>query len=489
MKLTQLLALLRVAADAAAVQATYAGLTVDQRTTLATDAFNRAQELSENVNRSDDETAELALCLDAAEALQALTRADTENARRLQAIAAGAAQRTANPVLAGAQARGTDPVPSQDGTQPIPLRIGNLDLHSREARAIVADLEGYGLRDSQIRTVGSEEYRDEFMRWMRSCASNPYGSYQSRALNEITVDGGGAVVPLDFVAEIIQRRAAMKRVSSMVRRFQTSRDRLSIPKTNAGSSTQINDLAVQWVGAEGSVTEDTGLQEFGNVEISIHRGGLKIVADRAWLEDAAFDMERWVVEQIADMYEAMIENIIINGSGVGRPFGLVTRTGTTTPADNLITCVNVGDPIDATGLLSIIGDLDAQYANNAEWLVRRSALFQQIISLRDSAGGFLFGTNMTTDGGAKARIENQLLGYGVTQTDFMAAAAASAKVLYFGDFRQGYGLAERVTLQIEPLVDPALQVKDQRAWYVRFRLGGDVLADWAIRCGLNTDHA
>lgn len=486
MKLEQLLALLRGAATPEARSAILVGLTPAQRQSLNTAAFARATELNAAENRTDEQSAELLLCLDAAESLDAACREDAAITNRVQALA-GSSSRTANPAVAATQSR-TDPgAGTQPGAnEPRAMRVGTLDLNSREARAIIGDLEAYRLRDEQIRFLGSDDYRNEFMTWMRSCGASPYG-IQSRALNEVTVDGGGAVVPLDFVAEIIQRRRAVKRVSSMVRRFQTSRDELNIPKTNQGSGSQINDLAVQWVGAEGTVTEDTTLEQFGSVNIKVHRGGILIVADRAWLEDAAFDMEGWVVEQIADMYEAMLDNIIVNGSGNGRPFGLVTRTGTTTAADNLITAVNIGDPVDPTGLLNIIGNLDAQYAQNAEWLFKRTALFSQVVSLRDSVGGFLFGTNMTTDGGTKARVESQLLGYQLTQSDHMAAVGAGNKIAYFGDFRQGYGLVERVTLQIEPYVDPAIQKKDQRGWYVRFRLGGDVLADWALRCGLNTD--
>lgn len=488
MKLEQLLALLRGAQTPEARAAILAGLTPAQRQSLNTAAFARATELNAIESRTDEQSAELLLCLDAAESLDAACREDAAITNRVQALA-GSSSRTANPAVTASQTR-TDPdagtQPGAIAQEPAMLRIGTLDMGGALARSITSDLTARGLQDSQIRHLASPEYRNEFMTWIRSCAGNPYGE-TTRALNEVTIDGGGAVVPPDFLAEIIQRRRAKGGITTMVRRFQTSRDEVRIPKMNMGSSTQINDLTEQWPGAEGTVTEDTTLEQFGSVTIKMHRGGLLIIADRAWLEDSAMDMEQWIVEQIADVYESRMRNVIINGSGNGRPFGLVTRTGTTTAADNLITAVNIGDPVDPTGLMNIIGNLDEQYAENAQWLIKRSVLFSQIISLRDSAGGFLFGTNSNTDGGTQKRIESQLLGYPVEQTDFMAAAGAGNKIAFFGDFREGYGFVERTTLQIEPYVDPAIQKKDQRGWYVRFRVGGDVLADWALRCGLNTD--
>ncbi len=488
MNLTQFLVLWRTADTPEKRTALLAGLTVAQRQALNPAVIERVQALHGQATRTDEENAEYRDLTDAGTDLMAVVAADNAQTSRAQALVA-TQTRTPNPALVTVTPR-SDQTPTGPNQPEAPATWrtaipGAFERDARIARSIAGDLSAHGVNDRQIAHLASREYIHEFVTWMRSCASNPYG-VQNRALNEVTIDGGAAVVPLDFIAEIIQRRAATRRVSSMVRRFQTSRDTLSIPKFSGGDTMKINDLAVQWVGAEGSVSEDTSLEAFGNVEIKCHRGGILIIADRAWLEDAAFDMEGWVVEQIVDMYEAMLDYIIINGSGVGRPFGLVIRTGTTTAATGLYTSDNIGNPISATGLVSQVGALSEQYANNAAYLFQRLALYSQVISLRDSVGGFIFGSTNTTNGGAMARVDSQVLGYPVVQSDNMAAVGAGNKVNYFGDFRQAYGLVERVTLQMEPYVDPAIQKKDQRGWYVRFRLGGDRLAEWALRCGLNT---
>ncbi|TXH54535.1 MAG: phage major capsid protein [Desulfurellales bacterium] len=495
MNLTQFLALWRTADTPEKRKELLAGLTAQQRQALNPLVIERVTALHSNQNRTDDENAEYRDLTLAGTELSDLVRADSEQATRAAALIQQNQQRTPNPALSVSQTENRTDTPHNPQAQaqvPSWRQAGGAAAfqgNPQIARAIAGDLYAYGVQDRQIEHLASREYADEFFRWMRSCASNPMGSYQSRALNEVTIDGGAAVVPLDVIAEIIQRRAATKRVSSLVRRFQTSRDTLSVPKFLGGDSVKINDLAVQWLGAEGSATEDTSLEAFGNVEIKVHRGGIKIVADRAWLEDAAFDMESWVIEQITDMYESMLEYIIISGSGVGRPFGLTTRTGTTTAAAGLYTCDNIGDPIDFVGLMSQQGSLDAQYASGAAYLFRRSALYSQVLSILSTTGQPVMGTASTMTGGTVGRVDTQVLGVPTYQSDYMAAAAAGAKVNYYGDFRQAYGLVERVTLQIEPLIDPALQVKDQRGWYVRFRLGGDRLAEWALRCGLNTDHS
>lgn len=495
MTLEQFLAMLRGAQSADAQKSILAGLTAAQRAQINPVVTARARELGATENRTADQNAELAICLDAAEAMVGLVAEDNRMAQRISALAASDAP-APNPALRVATVNEPNPAPGAPGASPQSQEpswrtragqsIRGFGQDAFITRSIASDLTAHGVSDQGIDHLASREYADEVIRWMRSCASNPNGTYQSRALNEVTIDGGGAVVPLDFIAEIIQRRASTRRVSSLVRRYQTSRETLTIPKFLGGDSVKINDLAVQWAGAEGAASEDTSLEAFGNVEIKVHRGAIIVIADRAWLEDAAFDMEGWVIEQITDMYEAMLDQIIVSGSGVGRPFGLQARTGTTTPAAGLFTCDNLGNPVAFESLVSQQGALSAQYAQNATYLWQRLALYTQVLGMKATTGQPIMGSVSNTAGGALARVDTQLLGVPVVQSDYMSALGAGNKINYYGDFRQAYGLVERVTLQIEPYVDPAIQKKDQRGWYVRFRIGGDRLAEWALRCGLNT---
>lgn len=342
------------------------------------------------------------------------------------------------------------------------------------------DLSRRGFTDPQIQRAMSEDYRSDFDRFIR--AGND-GMSVMRALNESLISDGGALIPLEMQREIIQRLAAPKRLYGAVKKLRGSSDSTTIPKFLGGSSTQQSGLAVQWLGESGSAAEDTSLENWGNVKIEAHRGSTIVVASRSWLEDAAFEMEAWISEMIADMYTAAIEYIILNGSGVGRPFGILTRKGT--GAED-IEGVNIGNPIGAAELINLLGEIDEQYADNASFVMRRSTFFTQIADLKDSVGGFHFGTNNTTDGGTQRRIENILLGYPNLLSDHMPAGAGAASVLLYGDLRMAYALLERVAMSIEPYIDPAIQKKDQVGWYVRFRLGGDVWQPQAAKIGVQS---
>lgn len=351
------------------------------------------------------------------------------------------------------------------------------NLNDEFARAWTADVAKRN-NDRAVAYAASDEYRAEFGAMLRMGQG-----MASRAMNETLISDGGALVPMEMQREIIQRLAAPKRMYSAIRKIRSSVDSVSLPKFLGGSSTQTNGLAIQWLGEAGSAAEDTSLENWGNIEIRAHRGGFVVTCSRSLLEDSAFDLEGWVMEQIADVYAASVESLIINGSGVGRPYGILTRKGS--GAED-VEGVNVGNPPTAETLVNLLGELDEQYAQNASFVMKRSTFYSGIADLRDSQGGFIFGVNNTTDGGTQARIETQLLGYPNILSDHMPSMAGAANILIYGDLRMGYALLERVSMSIEPYIDPAIQKKDQVGWYVRCRLGGDVWLPHALKVGVQS---
>lgn len=337
------------------------------------------------------------------------------------------------------------------------------------------DVMSRGLSQRQADFVMGDDYRGEFRNFLRG--------HQSRALNESILADGGAVVPLEMTREIIQRLQAPNRVYGAVRKIRTSADSITIPKFLGGSSTQMSGLATQWLGESGSAAEDTSLENWGQVKIEVHRGGFVVLCSRSLVEDAMFDIEAWVSAMIADVYTQTIESVILNGSGVGRPFGILTRAGS---GAQQVDTFNVGNPIAAASLVNILGEVDEQYASNASWIMRRAAYYTQIADLQGTDSHFVFGTNTLTVGGTQPRVDTQLLGYPNLLSDHMPALGAGNNIIVLGDLMMLYALLERVALSIEPYIDPTIQKKDQKGWYVRFRLGGDVWQEEAGVIGVNS---
>lgn len=439
-------------------------------------ALTRLRELRALETVSDNDRAEAAELLARAQDFRAQIESLEAEERQVAELEAFQATPVQGRSLNGAPVNSNLHAPATTTQQDGRRQLGD----DQVLRSWQIDLQQRGFNDRQIARAISPEYHADFERFIR--AGND-GMSLFRALNESLISDGGALIPVEMQREIIQRLAAPNRVASAVRRFRGSSDSINVPRHLGGSSTQTTSLAVQWLGESGAAAEDTSLENWENLKIEAHRGSLVVIASRSWLEDAAFDMSAWIAEAIADTYTAAVQSVIINGSGVGRPFGILTRKGTGAWD---VEGVNLGNPVADASLISFLGELDEQYAENASFVMRRSVFYTQIASLRDSAGGRLYGTVETTDGGAKGRVESTLLGYPNLLTDHMPAGASGANIVVFGDLRQGYALFERVAMSIEPYIDPAIQKRDQVGWYVRFRLGGDVVMPHALKIGVQS---
>lgn len=356
-------------------------------------------------------------------------------------------------------------------------------------RALTADILTRGGTAGQVRHLATPEYQRGFLEYFRRSATPgaPLPEAAQRAINSGLVADGGVLVPPQLLDRIIMRRKARRLIANAVDRDFCSSDSVKVSKFLGGTDAQNSGLTMQFPGTGGAATEDASLQNWAQISIDINRGAIVVVADRSTIEDAAIDLEGFIADTIGDMYDAAVENLIINGSGNGRPFGIVTRTSVAINGTDTVGTVNIGDPVDASLLVKLLGQIGQQYAENASFVMRRSLYFTQVASLTNANGSFQFGTSQTIVGGTEPRIETQVLGYPNLMTDFMDDAGAGNEIMIFGDLKEGYIWRDRIGLSIEPLIDPALQKADRVGWYVRCRFGGDVGAHWALKVAKNTD--
>lgn len=441
-------------------------MNLDQLRAKLTEALARIQELRTVEAPTDEQRSEMTELLSSTTDLRTEIEALENQERQISELQAFASRPAEGRSLNGQPVNGAQlDAPAEGATR------GSDQLRDEFA----LDVMNRGLTQRQAEFVLGDDYRAEFRNFLRG--------RQSRAMNESILADGGATVPLEMTREIIQRLQAPNRVYGSVRKIRTSADSITIPKFLGGSSTQMSGLATQWLGESGSAAEDTSLENWGQVKIEAHRGGFVVLCSRSLVEDSMFDIEAWVSAMIADCYTQTIESVILNGSGVGRPFGILTRAGS---GAQQVDTFNVGNPVAAASLVNILGEIDEQYASNASWIMRRAAYYTQIADLQGSDSHFVFGTNTLTVGGTQPRVDTQLLGYPNLLSDHMPALGAGNNIIVLGDLMMLYALLERVALTVEPYVDPAIQKKDQKGWYVRFRLGGDVWQEEAGVIGVNS---
>ena len=134
-----------------------------------------------------------------------------------------------------------------------------------------------------------------------------------------------------------------------------------------------------------------------------------------------------------------------------------------------------GTTIAANDLLDLQSDLLEDYQSNAHWMFHRK-LWVEIMKLVDGNGQYLLNPQMLFAG-----VSPQLLGKPVMMSGDMPNAIAGDEdqiIGYYGDFREGYALVDRIGVRI--LKDP-YTTKGVIKYYATKRTGGGIVNFQAIK--------
>lgn len=196
------------------------------------------------------------------------------------------------------------------------------------------------------------------------------------------------------------------------------------------------------------------------------------------LEDADFNVEQWLADEIEEEFAAQEAVAFLSGNGTNKPRGLLTYVagGTSAgvhPGGDLVTvptgsAATLGDP---DKLIDFVYSLRSPYRQNARWLMN-SLTAATLAKVKDGDGNYLW--RETYVAGQPAT----LLGYPVEIDEGMPDIAAGALPIAFGDFQRGYVINDRLGSTI--LRDP-YTAKPFVGFYVRKRVGGGVDDPKAIR--------
>ncbi len=204
-------------------------------------------------------------------------------------------------------------------------------------------------------------------------------------------------------------------------------------------------------------------------------------ASQAMLDDAAFDVEAWLANEIATEFARAEGAAFVNGSGVNRPRGFLNQP-VSAAADGVrpfgtLQFVTSGAAGGFSGtnpqdrLVDLVQALRPPYRQGAVF-VMNSATAARIRKFKTADGAFLWQPSMT------AGQPDTLLGYPLVEAEDMPDIAADSLSIAFGNFKAGYLIAERTETQI--LRDPFTH-KPFVHFYATKRLGGQVSNSEAIK--------
>ncbi|MEZ5734380.1 MAG: phage major capsid protein [Novosphingobium sp.] len=283
---------------------------------------------------------------------------------------------------------------------------------------------------------------------------------------------GGYAVPQEIDAVISARLKDISPIRSIAQVVQTGTAGYRKLITTSGT-------ASGWV-SETATRLETDTPSFA--EIAPPSGELYAnpAASQAMLDDAAFDLESWLAEEIAMEFARAEGEAFVSGSGTNRPEGFLTAPasadGDATRTFGTLQFLASGDAagFDAAPelkLIDLVHSLKSGHRQGASW-VMNSATLAEVRKFKATDGSFIWQPGLVEGQ------PNRLLGYPVVEAEDMPDIGADEFPIAFGNFRAGYLIAERSATSI--LRDPFTN-KPFVHFYATKRIGGQVLDSDAIK--------
>ncbi|HEX6219044.1 MAG TPA: phage major capsid protein, partial [Sphingomicrobium sp.] len=169
-------------------------------------------------------------------------------------------------------------------------------------------------------------------------------------------------------------------------------------------------------------------------------------ASQQMLDDAMFDVEAWLAQEIATEFARAEGLAFVKGNGTNQPLGFTSSPNATT-ADGVRpmgTLQTIGTGVagafpasnPADKLIDLVQTLRSPYRQGAVF-VMNSTVAAAIRKFKTSDGAFLFQPSLAAGQPAT------LLGYPLIEAEDMPDMANNSLSIAFGNFKAGYVIAER----------------------------------------------
>jgi HK97 family phage major capsid protein len=207
------------------------------------------------------------------------------------------------------------------------------------------------------------------------------------------------------------------------------------------------------------------------------------------LDDVFFNVQKWLVDEVAADWASQEATAIISGDGSSKPTGILASSpaannddGSPLRAAGVIEYIPLSNPsspftsqIHIDSLIDLVGSVKERYLQETDGVafVMHRLTAAHLRKLKSSSGG-----DYMWQESSQAGLPPMLLGYKVLTCDAMPTVGANEHPVLFGNFKRGYLLVDRVGIRVTP--NP-YSVPGKVSFYVRRRLGGCVLNNDAIK--------
>lgn len=368
--------------------------------------------------------------------------------------------------------RGRDDVVTNEHVARINASITELSAAFEQQQQVVDGLRaGGGSGDAPSAAV--REHASAFNNWFRRGAEPEAGMRQMEVNAGLTTQSdpdGGYLVPEEM-------EAGMDRVLGTVSAIRGLSRVISVGSSEYSKLVSLGGASSGWVGEE-EARPETNTPTLSKILINSGEIYANPAATQRSLDDASFDVEGWLAEEVSIEFAEQEGAAFWSGNGINKPKGITsyTKVANASYAWGKIGFVVTGgaaafassDPADA--IIKLYYSLKSGYRNGASFLTS-DAVLETVRQFKDGQGNYLWAPP-TVD------MPATILGKPVATDDNVDALGANAFPMAFGNFQRGYLIADRTGTRV--LRDPYTN-KPNVHFYTTKRVGGAVVNFEAIK--------
>jgi len=351
---------------------------------------------------------------------------------------------------------------------------------SQKALEVAINRPGAGGADKKEAQEKTSALFNEFMKKGAGAERRDFSDFlqmkgmkpdEIKALSVAVDSDGGFLVPATMGGVVNTRIFESSPVRQFANVVTIATDALELVLDN-------DEAAASWVGETAS-RSSTNTPTLDKRVIVAHEMYANPMATQKLLDDAVINAEDWLIGKVSDKFARLEATAFISGNGVGKPFGILTNTTTSTSYDaRNVQVINSGTQGAFTyaGLANTQNAVKEGYQGNARWMMKRSS-FGSVMNIKTGISGDnrpIF--NMMYD--KNTGLTTSLLDRPLNFADDIPAVANDVNAAIYGDFRAAYTIVDRIGLRV--LRDPYSN-KPYVGFYTTRRVGGDVVNSEALK--------
>ena len=265
---------------------------------------------------------------------------------------------------------------------------------------------------------------------------------------------GGYLVPDEFERRVVQALTEKNVLRKLGTVIQTERTMTFPVAKGIGPA--------DWIPEEGVIPVTTG--EFDEVKLDAHKVATSIRVSDELLEDSAFDLEGFIIDQFAERIGDAEEEAFLHGDGIAKPLGLIYQM------DREVTTEKAGT-ISADDLLDLKHAVPPKYRKDAVFLMHDSTL-RELRKLQTGNGQYVWYENL------KKNLPLAIFGHRVFTSPSMPSIDSGKLTILFGNFKH-FIIGDRKHRRIKRLTEVHAQ-QGQVAYIMSQRVDAKLLDRNAI---------